>query len=265
LGAQADAQLIRAIRDAQAAFGVLVIRDQHLDEKQLVSFACNFGPLQNLGLVGKPDQFAATLTNVDDQGNILPSTDRMRRLNEANKLWHTDATYLQVRATLSMLLSLIVPKSGVATEYCDTRVAYEALPPERQRQLERLTAQHSLYHSRSRTGFNDWTEEMLRLLPKAVTRPLVETHAPSGRKALILASHIERVDGMPLDEGRALVEELIAFATTPERVYRHEWRPHDLVIWDNRCTMHRAMPFNEDTEPRKLWTVRVADAAEMAA
>lgn len=265
LASQPSDELIEQIRVAQGRFGVLVFRDQHLAEDQLVAFAAKFGPLQNLGLVGKPSRFAAPLTNVDDDGKILPPTDRLRRLNEANKLWHTDATYMEVRATLSMLLSLIVPQSGATTEYCDTRTAYEDLTPQRRLELDGLIAKHSLYYSRSRTGFNDWSEEMLRLLPKAVARPLVETHAPSGRKALILASHIESIDGRSVDEGRALVDELISLATRPERVYRHVWRLHDLVIWDNRCTMHRAMPCNEDTEARKLWSVRVADTADMAA
>jgi alpha-ketoglutarate-dependent 2,4-dichlorophenoxyacetate dioxygenase len=138
-------------------------------------------------------------------------------------------------------------------------VAYEALPPGRQNELEGFTAHHSLYYSRSRTGFSDWTEDMIRLLPKAVPRPLVELHQGSGRKALMLASHIESIKELPEAEGRALVDELIALATQPQLVYRHEWEVGDLVIWDNRCTMHRAVPFNEYAEPRKLWSVRVLD------
>jgi alpha-ketoglutarate-dependent 2,4-dichlorophenoxyacetate dioxygenase len=254
-----------AIARAQAHYAVLVFPGQRLKDDELARYASHFGPLQGLDLGGLgADQHVFSLSNMDADGKLLPRNDRRLRVNDANQLWHADSTYLKVRATLSLLTAHIVPRAGGETEYCDTRVAYEALPAHRQRMLEKFIAVHSLYYSRIQTGFTDFTDEQRRLLPKAVRRPLVETHAGSGRKALMLAAHIESIEGIPVDEGRAFVRELIELATRPEFVYTHAWREGDLVIWDNRCTMHRGLPFDEVNDRRDMHSCRVLDAPAVA-
>jgi alpha-ketoglutarate-dependent 2,4-dichlorophenoxyacetate dioxygenase len=257
-----DAPTLQALQAAQDRYGVLVFPRQGLTDEELERYASNFGPLQGLALGGgRNDQHVFSLSNMDAEGNILPPTEPKLRINDANQLWHADNTYLEVRATLSFLMACVVPRAGGETQYCDTRVAYEALPPKRQRELDGLYAWHSLYYSRLQTGFTNFTEEQRRLLPKAVRRPLVEVHAGSGRKALILASHIESIEGMPVEEGRALVKELIEFATRPEWVYTHAWEVGDLVVWDNRCTMHRGLPYDQVNDRRDMHSCRALERA----
>jgi alpha-ketoglutarate-dependent 2,4-dichlorophenoxyacetate dioxygenase len=151
-----------------------------------------------------------------------------------------------------------IPPEGGETEFADLRAAYDALPAEKKRQLEGLVAEHSIFHSRGLHGFTEFNANVRSELPP-VPQVLVRTHAGSGRKTLYLASHASHIIGWPVEEGRALIEELVAFATQPRFVYRHHWRVGDLVIWDDRCTMHRGRPYDEANYRRVLHRTTVSD------
>ena len=258
--ASLDEGAVNQIRKAMSRYGMLVIRDAALDDSGLAAFAQRFGTLPYMG--EKPGEFPgiARLANVDREGAMLPPDDEMRKHFDANRLWHIDGTYGDPGISYSFLYSVTVPRDGGETEYCDLRVAWESLPRERQRQLEQLTADHSIFHSRARVGF-DMSGVNRAALP-SITRKLVRLHAPSGRKALIIASHVERVDGHDAAAGQALIAELVALASAPEKVYRHAWRPRDLLIWDNRCIMHRACDFPQFEQPRDLRSCRNIDVED---
>jgi alpha-ketoglutarate-dependent 2,4-dichlorophenoxyacetate dioxygenase len=255
---------IRFASDAIAEGGVLLLRTQDANEDDLVRFAQNFGTLSYMPMIREGSHHIIRLSNMDKDGNILPQTHRLQQSHIANQLWHTDTSYLRPRATLSLLLSYITPPMGANTELCDMRIAYEGLSAAERKRLEGLTAHHSILHSRKRTGFNDWSDKE-RVLLKGVARPLAHIHEPSGRKALYLASHIGAIDGMDDSDAQALVEELTAIATIPERVHVHEWQPGDLLIWDNLCTMHRATPFDHQRYPRDIRSVRLNDPTDVCA
>jgi len=259
-----DSDEFELLNQAQDRFGLLLFPDQPLSDAQLLAFAGQFGPLQTTALMGDAENHLIRVTNLDTAGNILPKGDGYRARMEANRLWHTDSTYLPVRATLSMLLARIVPPSGGETEFCDTRVAYESLTEQRKAGLGHLVARHSLAHSRRLTGFSGWTAQELQRLPPPVPRSLVQRHEGSGRNALCLASHIESVDGMTNEQAEALLAELTERATEPPHVYRHRWSVSDLLIWDNRCTMHRLCPYDEYGVKRQLVSTRVLDTGNRA-
>jgi alpha-ketoglutarate-dependent 2,4-dichlorophenoxyacetate dioxygenase len=258
--AEPDEETMRALEAAIGRAGMLLFRDVGLDDAGLVAFARRFGPLQNMS--SKPGEHldVTQITNLDADGRMLPAGHAMRRQQDANELWHMDSTFRVPGATYSFLHARVIPDHGGDTEFCDTRVAFEALPAARRAELRTLSADHSIFHSRRLIGF-EMTNYTAADLPP-ITRRLVRRHEPSGRDALIVASHIERVDGFDYAGGRSLVDELIAFATTPERVYRHRWRVGDLVIWDNRCILHRATAFSQFEQARDMRSCRVEDARD---
>ena len=182
---------------------------------------------------------------------------RHRMVNLGNRLWHTDSSFKQMRGALSMLYAHAVPPSGGETEFGDCRTAYDRLPAATQQQIDSLQAQHSLMHSRATLGFADFTPEEQAALPPSV-HPLVSVNRTTGRKAIYIASHASHVLDMPVAEGRLLIADLIEAATKPDLVYRHAWQVGDLVVWDNRCTLHRGMPFDE-SYPRDLRRVTTSD------
>jgi alpha-ketoglutarate-dependent 2,4-dichlorophenoxyacetate dioxygenase len=186
----------------------------------------------------------------------------MLRLNDANELWHTDSTYLRPRASISMLHARIIPTVGGNTEFCDTRCAFEDIDPVRRADFASLIASHSLIHSRSLTGFSDWTpEERLRLQP--IDRPLTHLHQESGRMALCLAAHIAQIRPLAKEDADRLLQSLIDAATVPDAIYTHRWRVGDLLLWDNRCTMHRGRPFDQLRHGRDMRSVRLDDEADL--
>ena len=253
----------QAVFDAAARNGVAVVRDQDLSDDDLYAFACSIGSVientsyaKDANTVDKQKVFR--ISNLGKDGEILPADDWMNKQNSANERWHIDSTYLKPWHFMSMLFGKEVPPEGADTEFCDTRLLWEALSPDEQANLEGRTAQHSLYQSRRLAGFDEWSEtDKGRFGP--VERPLVKVHPPSGRKALWIASHIESISGMEDDAAVALVAELTARLTAPERCYAHRWRQGDLVIWDNRAVMHRATPYKVDTYRRDMRTVRLVD------
>jgi alpha-ketoglutarate-dependent 2,4-dichlorophenoxyacetate dioxygenase len=257
--AAGDATFIAEIEQAIAQYGLLLFRDARLDDEGLAQFTARFGPLQNLSV--KREQFdpIARITNLTDDGTLQQADDAWRRQNAANRLWHIDSSYLLPGATFSLLHARVVPSSGGDTEYCDTRVAWDALPPERRAALADLLADHSIFHSRRLIGF-EMGGEYARL--PSIRRKLARRHAPSGRMALTIASHVENIEGMDYAAARALVDELVALASAPGRVYRHQWAAGDLLMWDNRCVLHRGTDYAELAEPRDLRSCRVNDVAD---
>src|ERR1700730_2406398 len=189
--------------------------------------------------------------------------DRRNLFNLGNQLWHTDSSFKRVPAKCSLLSAREVPSPGPMgggeTEFADLRAAWDALPAARKQQLDGLVVEHSIFRSRSQIGFADFNDEIFKQLPP-VPQALVRHHPGSGRTSLYLASHASHIIGWPVEKGRALIDELIAFATQPQFVHRHRWRVGDLVMWDNRCTMHRGRPY-DDTQRRVLHRTTVSDYA----
>jgi alpha-ketoglutarate-dependent 2,4-dichlorophenoxyacetate dioxygenase len=263
--------LARAIERAMDEHAVCVLPDQALDDERQIAFARLYGPLE----VSPPVQNKAggigfntrvkhreifDVSNLDEQGAILDARDTRSVYRLGNQLWHTDSSFRQKSAAWSMLHARVIPPAGGDTEFADTRAAYDALTEAMKRRLDGLVAEHSIWHSRGKLGGYTPTEEERKLRPPA-RHPLVRRHPGSGRNALYIASHASHIVGMPLDEGQALLAELIAFATQPRFVYVHKWQPGDLVIWDNRCTMHRATPFAASGHVRDMRRTTVIDTA----
>ena len=253
--------------EIDAAFnrhGILVFPDQPVTDEQQLAFSRLFGPLEvNPNYAGakmrlRPD--IADISNLDPEGRVLARDDRRNLFNLGNQLWHTDSSFKRIPAKCSLLSARELPSSGGETEFADLRAAWDALPEARRRELDGLVVEHSIFRSRSQIGFADFNDEIFRELPP-VQQALVRHHPGSGRTSLYLASHASHVIGWPVEKGRALIEELIAFATQPQFVYQHHWRVGDLVMWDNRCTMHRGRPY-DDTQRRVLHRTTVSDVAD---
>jgi len=261
-----DAADVTAIKDAFAKYSVLIFPDQHLSQDQHLDFARYFGPLETtIALYRKdaklrvPAEFA-DVSNLDPENQVWGKDSRQRMFQLGNRLWHTDSSFKRVPALASLLYARSIPPVGGHTEFADERAAYDALPEEMKRRLDSLVAEHSIFNSRARLGFNSFSDEERAGLPP-VPQVLVRTHPESGRKSLYLASHAGRIFGMGEQEGRALIDQLVAHATQPQFVYTHRWRVHDLVIWDNRCTMHRGVDFDDLRWKRDMQRATVHDVA----
>jgi alpha-ketoglutarate-dependent 2,4-dichlorophenoxyacetate dioxygenase len=266
----------QAVERAMDEHAVLVLPGQRLDDEKQIAFAGLYGPLEVAPPVraGESADPAARrirhreifdVSNLDESGNILGLADQRRAYGQGNQLWHTDSSFRQKSATWSMLHARVIPPAGADTEFADTRAAYDALPAAMKARLEGLVAEHSIWHSRAQLGGYTPTEEERKARPPAYHK-VVRRHPGSGRNALYIASHASHILGMPVDEGRALLRELLAFATQERFVYVHRWRLGDLAIWDNRCTLHRATPFESATHVRDMRRTTVIDVrAEMPA
>ncbi|HYC65365.1 MAG TPA: TauD/TfdA family dioxygenase [Reyranellaceae bacterium] len=256
-----------AIVDAINQYAVVVFRGQKLDDEKQIAFAGNFGPIESSALKLRhrdikhrlPSDKIADISNLDGDGNVM-APDARRRLDWlGNRLWHTDASFRAVPGALSMLYAHVIPDEGGETEFADMRAAYDALSDKMKRQLEGLVAEHSIWRSREQVGSVRYTDEEKASLPPVPQR-VVRTHPGSGRKTLYVASHASHIIGWPVGDGRLLILDLIEHATQPRFVYAHTWKQGDLVIWDNRCTMHRARPF-DTTKVRDLRRVTTRDVA----
>jgi alpha-ketoglutarate-dependent 2,4-dichlorophenoxyacetate dioxygenase len=252
-----DPGLLAEIVGAMDRYAVCVFRATALNDESHIAFSRLLGALEQAPkLFGKsggrfqhPELFDAG--NLDADGRIL-TDDRRRTYNKGNALWHTDSSFNPHRSSYSLLLAHAVPPVGGDTEFADMRAAYRALPAALQERCEPLVAVHWLWHSRMLAGYPEPTDEERRAKPPARHR-LVQTHAGSGLKTLYLASHASHIVGWPVDEGRRLITELLERATQPAFVRRVAWRqPGDLVIWDNRCSMHRATQFEDTKYPRDM-------------
>jgi len=254
LGKPLSAADVESIEHGLAQYGVVVFRDQNLDVPQQTAFIRNFGPDRNAGFkeVAGANPMFVDVGTVDDQGQTIPLDSARGQYLLANRLWHTDGSFLERPIRLTALLARELPPRPPPTEYADMRAAWDAVPRERQAELEGLRVVHSIVRSREQMGFTaeKFDPQTLKRHP-AVEHPLVRTHPVNGRKSLYLASHASHIAQWPFERGRALVEEMIAFATQPRFVYSHAWRLHDMVMWDDRWTMHRATPYDEP-HPRKM-------------
>jgi alpha-ketoglutarate-dependent 2,4-dichlorophenoxyacetate dioxygenase len=259
-----DPETLAGIRRSLDEHAVLVFHDQPLADAEHLAFARRLdGQLHTrLGAaVIDRNRFGnealGDISNVGADGEILPPGDRRRAYSLGNRLWHTDASFQDPPGRYSLLSAQVVPPLGADTEFADTRSAYDALPPEVKARIEGLRAHHSIAYSRQTLGFEFSAEEQEAL--KGAVHPLVRTIPGSGRRCLYVASHASRIVDWPVPEGRLLLRDLIEHATQPEFVYRHAWRVGDLVIWDNRATMHRGRPFEDTKYRRELRRVTTLD------
>jgi alpha-ketoglutarate-dependent 2,4-dichlorophenoxyacetate dioxygenase len=266
LAAQLDHADLLAIKDAFAKYAVLIFPDQHLSQTQHLDFARHFGPLETtIGAYRKdvplrlPEQLT-DVSNLDFKNEIWGKNTRRRFFQLGARLWHTDNSFKRVPARVSLLYARSIAPVGGHTELADERAAYDALPGDMKQRLATLVAEHSIFNSRARLGFTDFSEDEREAMPP-VPQALVRTIPESGRKSLYLASHAGRIFGMPPEEGRALVDELIAHATQRQFVYTHRWRLHDLIMWDDRCTMHHGTEFDDLRWRRDLQRATVCDSA----
>ena len=257
----------QTIEDAINRYAVVVFRGQTLDDEKQVAFAGHFGPIESSALKLRHRDIkhriessqVADISNLDGDGNVMKPDARRRLDGLANRLWHTDASFRAVPGALSMLYAHVIPEEGGDTEFADMRAAYDALPEAKKKELEGLVAEHSIWRSREQLGVVQYTDEERASLPPVPQR-VVRTHPGSHRKTLYLAAHASHILGLPVADGRLIILDLIEHATQPRFVHAHRWAKSDLVIWDNRCTMHRARPF-DTTKVRDLRRVTTRDVA----
>jgi len=257
---------LAAIKQAFWDYAVLIFPEQQLSEQQHVEFAKYFGPLEttiaalNQGAKLRLRTDLVDISNLNSRNEIWGADSRTRAFQLGNRLWHADSSFKYLPARASLLYALKIPPVGGHTEFADLRAAYDALSGELKRKLGGLVAEHSLGYSRARTGFTSFTEAERDNLPP-VPQVMVRTIPENGRKSLYIASHIGRIIGIPDDEACALVDQLVAHATQRQFVYTHRWRIHDLVMWDNRCTMHRGTDFDDLRWTRDMHRATVSDIA----
>ncbi len=260
---------VHAIEQAMDRHGVLVFRNQPLDQDQQINFAKSLGPL-DLGLrkIKKgPHRFKhdelADISNVMVDGEVAARTHAKIVNNVANQLWHSDSSFQFPRAKYSMLSAVVVPPQGGETEYADLRAAYDALPDDLRERIQNLVAVHHALHSRFMLGDTGYTEAQRATIPPAHW-PLVQTDPRSGRKILFVGVHACEILGMTVVEGRMLLMDLLEHATQRQFVYRHEWQVGDLVMWDNTATLHRGryFDFSQRRELRRATTEEVVTSPE---
>jgi len=255
-----DETTVQALWQGIDRHAVLVFHDQQLSDAELRAFAARFGELE----IGRSAarggrrrlQFPeiGDISNLDEDSHIRPRDDRKRLDSLGNRLWHTDASYMPVPVVLGMLFAVAVPPAspfgGGETEFADMRAAYDALTDEQKAAVDPLVVEHDVFWSRGQIGFTEFPLGEREQYPPSRQR-LVRRHPGSGRKCLYLSAHASHIVGWPVPEGRLLLRDLEEHATRREFVYSHQWRVGDLVIWDNRDTMHRGRPHDE-SKPRDL-------------
>ena len=258
-----DEPMFRELYNAWLDYALLIFPEQHLTREQQIAFARRFGPLE----------FEMTaLSNVKDDGTLrreADNDDRMKIL-KGNMGWHCDSTYMPVQARGAVFCAEIVPTIGGHTGFADMRAAYDALDQALKARIEGLAAHHSLHYSQSKLGHDtrksdgEYSGYGFHDGPVPL-RPLVKTHPETGRKSLLIGRHAHNIPGLSQIESDRLLQELVDFACQPPRIYHHDWTPGDAVLWDNRCLLHRATPWDM-TQPRVMWHSRIAgDPASEAA
>jgi len=271
-----DAATLAALWQAIDRHAVLVFRDQQITDEQLRDFAARFGDLE----IGRSAarggrrrlQFPeiGDISNLDEAGHLRARDDKRRLDSLGNRLWHTDASYMPVPVVLGMLFAVTVPPASPfgagETEFADMRAAYDALSEAQQAALDGLVVLHDVFWSRGQIGFTEFPPGEREQYPPSPQR-LVRRHPGSGRKALYLSAHASHIVGWPVPEGRLLLNDLNEHATRREFVYSHRWRQGDLVIWDNRDTMHRGRPHDESypRDLRRATTLDVGSTLDEAA
>jgi alpha-ketoglutarate-dependent 2,4-dichlorophenoxyacetate dioxygenase len=243
---------VAAVEAGMDRHAVLVFHDQPLSDEQQVAFSRNFGeiePAVNSNVTRPEDRRLsvelADISNLDRDNRVFARDDRRRMFNLGNELWHSDSAFRATPAKYSLLSARAIPSKGGNTEFADMRAAYDALDDDTKAEIADLICEHSLIYSRGLLGFGDFTEEE-KVAFAPVHQRLVRTHPVTGRKSLFLASHAGTIVGWPMPEARAFLRDLTEHATQRRFVYAHQWRQHDLVMWDNRQTMHRARRYKSD-------------------
>ena len=255
----------RAVDAGMDRYGVLVFRDQRIDDEQQLAFSRHFGPIElatgdiTQGEDRRLSMEVNDISNLDKDNSVLARDDRKRLFSLGNMLWHSDSSFKPTPAKYSILSARVIPGAGGNTEYADMRGAYDALDDETKALIDDLVCEHSLLYSRAVLGFAEFTEdERRRFAP--VPQRLVRRHPVTRRKSLFLASHAGAIRGWPVPEARALLRDLTEHATQRQFVYAHVWRQWDVVMWDNRVTMHRARRY-DSTQVRDLHRTTVCDVA----
>jgi alpha-ketoglutarate-dependent 2,4-dichlorophenoxyacetate dioxygenase len=249
---------VAAIEAGMDQYAVLVFRDQPLTDDQQLAFTRHFGELEGYkagGHIRKREDSRlgagiADFSNLDKSGNIMSDLDRVWFFKLGDRLWHSDSSFRPIPAKYSLLSGRVIPSWGADTEFADMRAAYDALDERTKREVEDLVCEHSLIFSREAIGFTDLTPEEREAF-RPVRQRLVRTHPVTGRKSLFLSSHAGTILGWTIPEARMFLRDLTEFATRERFVYAHTWQVDDLVMWDNRTTMHRARRFDR-TEVRDV-------------
>jgi alpha-ketoglutarate-dependent 2,4-dichlorophenoxyacetate dioxygenase len=264
-----DRATLDEIRAGMDEYGVLVFRQQAFADAEQLAFAQRFdGTLHaktGISVLSKSrlgNEALTDISNVDENGEIMKSNDRRRMYALGNRLWHTDASFQDPPGRYSMLSARVIPAVNADTEFADMRAAYDALDSDTKAELQGLRAHHSIAHSREVLGFEFSEREREQL--KGAIHPLIRTNPRTQRRSLYLASHASRIIDWPIPEGRLLLRDLIEHATQPQFVYRHAWRPGDLVIWDNLATMHRGKRYDDAAHHRELRRVTTLDIPSSA-
>jgi alpha-ketoglutarate-dependent 2,4-dichlorophenoxyacetate dioxygenase len=241
-------ELVKAVNDAMAKHAVLVVRGQKIDDEQHIRFSRAFGPLElppHLGMKAMPKRLRDEMydvSNLDVNGELLPLESLRHASNKANEEFHSDSSFNSLPTKWSLLMAHIVPPERGDTLYVDTRAAFDALPADLKAKARSAVAEHYFWKTRGAAGFSV-TDDMKRAFPP-VQHPVVRTIPESGREALYVGQHTTQIVGWPREEGERFLKELNDFAAQPLFQYAHKWRVGDLVIWDNRCTLHRATGFD---------------------
>ena len=242
-------------RDLHAAwlqYALLIFPGQHLSRDEQIAFAKRFGPLEFE---------LAPLSNVKGDGTLIADDSDVAKVLKGNMGWHCDSTYMPLQAKGAVFSALVVPNSGGRTGWADMRAAYDALDDDLRAKVERLAAYHSLRYSQAKIGHlpkpgSDYSGYGFHDGPVPL-RPLVKVHPETGRKSLVIGRHAHNIPGMDAKESERFLQELVDFACRPPRIYHHDWSPGDAVVWDNRCLLHQATPWDM-TEPRVMWHSRIA-------
>jgi alpha-ketoglutarate-dependent 2,4-dichlorophenoxyacetate dioxygenase len=250
---------VAAIEAGMDRYAVLVFRDQPLTDEQQCAYSRNFGELEAtlIGQMSKPGERRlgpvemGDISNLDPSGKLRARDDNRRMYALGNRLWHSDASFRATGATYSLLSARVVPGYGGNTEFADMRAAYDALDAKTKADIEGLITEHSIAFSRGELGFDNYGEGNADKV-RPVRHRLVRTHPVTGRKSLYLSAHIGTIVGWPMPEARAFIRDLAEHATQPQFVHAHQWRVNDLVMWDNRTTMHRARRYRDLQEVRDL-------------
>jgi len=270
LGEPPTPELAAAIHAGMDRYAVLVFREQKIDDRQQLAFTRSLGEIEHaIGTSLRapadyrlPTTFA-DVSNLDKDNTPFARDDRRRLFAIGNRLWHSDSSFKVVPAKYSILHAISIPSKGGDTQFADMRAAYDALDEETKELIQDMVCEHSQMFSRQQIGFIEFTdEERERFRP--VRQRMVRTHPATGRKSLYLSSHAGGIVGWPMPEARGFLRDLIEHATQREFIYTHKWRLGDLVMWDNRQTMHRARPFPAD-EPRDMRRTTLAGDGPTAA
>ena len=255
-----DDALFQAIELAAERNSVLLFRDQSLDDARQLAFSRRFGPLEYGHLAYGRDgsiEYIGRIGNVDAEGRQLPGKHKHVVFSSGNEMWHSDSSFREVPARFSLSYAYEVTPEGGELEFVSTRAAYERLPPELKKSIEDLVVIHDYVYSRSKVGRDVVSDALAASLPP-VRQRLVRRNPVAGAKNYYVGSHARSIEGWKDEDARALLDDLVARATAPEHRYQHQWRVGDLLIWDNRCVLHRGRPYDADRYRRRMHQTRVA-------